>query len=284
MRALLIALVLLWPGLGQAQMRYSEVIRTELPEGMTLPAEIAETMDWLEAQGYGDVVTAQGLSGAAARFVSIYPPALRDAPGASYAFFNTSGLRYTQFWEVPDPALDARLYEIAAIAGDGGRAALWLDDAGKQWIVSIGHDEIGVISDDPKVFLAFLAIGYAEPAWLSEPDASPMEIFLEENGYATLEEMEADYGEEVEAPIAPEAFRAFLEERFDITVPQTAAEIGLTGFASYGDLNSDDPFAAWVAQTTPPPTQAELDRIAEVQSMAEKIANGIEIEPEAEEP
>ncbi|QUJ76083.1 hypothetical protein KDD17_14320 [Sulfitobacter albidus] len=221
--------------------RFADALTSMLHPGMALPPALIQTFDWIEAQGWtisrGDAPQDQGLH--------IYPPELVVDPATSHAAFGGSPYGFSDHWETPDPAVDARVADIAETAGDGGRAALWLDDTGKQWFVHLGHDTLGTITDDPVVFLHFLAMGYPEPGALSRTDITPLQAAQDYHGTDDLPPEDQ--------PIAPQALQAFLAENFPRPAAQTARDLGIADFSAYDDADSTDPFVRWVAEVTPPP-------------------------------
>jgi hypothetical protein len=221
-----------------------------MPEGITLPPELTQTFDWLEDQG-GLVVRRAGAP--EDHTLMIYPPELHNHPAASHFGFVGTALPYTSNWTTPDPSVDARIAEIGETSGDGGRLAIWLDDAGKQHFVHIGHDTLGVITDDPAVLLQFLAMGYPEPGYLPQTDRLPLACYLSNVGVDRIEDLP-----EQDRPVPPVAFQTFLKHRFNLDIPATAQDLGITPFPEYHDSDTDDPFARWIAANTPEPNDADL--------------------------
>ena len=160
---------------------------------------------------------------------------------------------YTGHWSIPDPAIDSRIAEFGETSGDGGRVAIWCDDARKQQYVHIGHDSLGIITDDPLVLLQFLAMGYPEPGALEKTDITPMQAYLEHHGLVSPTGFDPEG-----MPVLPTALQGFLKQRFNLDIPATAADIGITDFASYQDATTTDPFARWIATATPDTSEADL--------------------------
>lgn len=221
-----------------------------MPTGITLPPELIEAFDWLEDQGWHHI---RGTGAPDEHWLSIYPAEELNALGASHVSFGGSTLPYTGHWSTPNPAIDARIAEMAVSSGDGGRVAIWLDEAGKQLFVHIGHDSLGVISDDPVVVLRFLAMGYPEPGALERTDITPLQATLDYHGVAQLSDLAPD-----EQPVMPTAFQDFLTQRFGASGARTARDLGIADFTPYHDETGTDPFARWIAAHTPEPTEAEL--------------------------
>lgn len=220
------------------------------PGWLTMPLELIEALDWLEDNG--DLIisrTGQPQDHA----LSLYPAEYRHHPSKSHFAFVGTTLTYTGHWQTPDPAIDARIFEIGETSGDGGRLAIWLDEAGNQQFVHIGHDTLGVIIADPLVLLKFLAMGYPEPGYLPETDKTPLACFLAEQGAERLEDLPVE-----DRPVFPVGFQTFLKDRFDRDMPATARDLGITNFPEYHNTETTDPFARWVTSITPEPTEADL--------------------------
>lgn len=221
-----------------------------LPAGIALAPELVETFDWLEDKGWLHI-----RKGGAPEdhWLSLYPAQFVNHPRASFVTFGGTALPYTDHWSTPDVSVDNRIAEIAATSGDGGRVAIWLDDTGKQQFVHIGHDSLGVITDDPLVLLQFLAMGYPEPGALERTDITPLQATLDYHGVAEITDLAPD-----EQPAFPTALQGFLKQRFDLDIPNTARDLGITDFPEYNDTETKDPFAKWTSSTAPEPTEEEL--------------------------
>jgi len=233
------------------------------PDWVTLPLELIETFDWLEDQGWLNI---RGTALPEEHTLMIYPPEQQNQPFASHMAFGGTSLPYTGHWSTPDPAIDNRITEIGETAGDGGRVAIWLDNEGKQQFVHIGHDTIGTITDDPRVLLQFLAMGYLEAGGLEQTNVTPIEAFLEYHGVETLSDLGPD-----EQPVPPIAFQGFLKQRFDLDMPRTARDIGINDFATYHADHSTDPFVQWIIEIQPEPTEAELAYELELMRTVESL-------------
>lgn len=242
---------------------FAQNLASLMPAGITLPPELIEAFDWLEDQGWHHV---RGEGAPEEHWLSIYPAKDLTGFGASHVSFGGSTLPYTGHWSTPNPAIDARIAEIAVSSGDGGRVAIWLDEAGKQHFVHIGHDSLGVISDDPVVVLRFLAMGYPEPGALERTDITPHEAVLEYHGIEQLSDLVAD-----EQPIMPTVFQAFLEQRFGAVPARTARDLGIADFTLYHDETGTDPFARWITAHTPPPSDADLAYELELMRTVESL-------------
>lgn len=229
---------------------FAQNLAALMPDWVNLPTELVETFDWLEDQGSHHV-----REGGAPEdhWLSIYPAQYLSHPGASHVTFGGSTLPFTGHWSAPDAKIDNRIAEIATTSGDGGRAAIWLDQSGKQQFVHIGYDTLGIITDDPLVFVQFMAMGYPEPGALEGTDLTPLQSALDYNGHETLDNFAPE-----DLPVPPVAFQIFLHDRFGLTMPATARDIGIGDFTEYGDTESTDAFARWVTSVTPEPTEADL--------------------------
>ena len=235
-----------------------------MPAGFTLPEPLINCFTWIEDQGWHH--TRDGGAQPEDHWLSIYPPVNLTNPAASMVAFGGTALPFTAHWATPDPAIDARIFELAETSGDGGRAALWLDDAGAQHFVHIGHDTLGVITDDPVVFLQFLAMGYPEPGALTRTDITPLHAALEYYGLTDA----ADLAPE-DRPLLPKDFQTYLETAFNAPLPATARDLGIADFTQYHDTNSNDPFVRWIADVTPQPSEADLAYERELLETVERL-------------
>ena len=130
----------------------------------------------------------------------------------------------------------------------------------------LGHDTTGIIPNDPRAFLQFLAMGYPEPGSLRQTDITPLQAFFDYHGVYDMDEVAKD-----ERPVPPNAFQTFLKDRFDLDMPATAHAIGVADFAYYQDPDTTDPFNRWLTSVTPPPTQEELDYIDNLMRTVEEL-------------
>ncbi|MEX3017181.1 hypothetical protein [Gymnodinialimonas hymeniacidonis] len=190
-------------------MSFSDTFKAQLPNGMSLPDAFADTFDWLEAQGWAGQLTYHPDPESFARnYLSIYPPKKMEHPNASFVLFSfEAGPPLAQ----PPKDVKDRFVKLATIAGDGGILALWLDEKDAQHFVVFNHGIPHVLTQDPLVALQFLAIGYPEPA-AANPNLTAEEQALQDGG---------------DPPLLPEAFRSFLEERFDVVIPARASDLGI---------------------------------------------------------
>jgi len=239
----------------------------DMPAGITLPQELITTFNWMEDQGWMQV-DAGGVP--TDPYMPIYPPdRFRDA-GASMVVFGGTDLAYTGHWATPDPAIDARIFEIAGVSGDGGRAAIWLDPQDSQHFVILGHDTLGLLTNDPVVFLQLMAMGYLELSSVEDFSMTPMQDALAYHGLDSLAAFNAISPDEPPM-LVPTELQAFLQLEFGVTPPATAADLGIATPAPYGDETSEDAFVQWNNAVTPPPTPEELAYIEELTKMAENM-------------
>ncbi|WP_339987606.1 hypothetical protein [Gymnodinialimonas ulvae] len=195
---------------------------------MTLPEPFTQTFDWLEAQGWGGIFTRLDQEAFSSRYLSIYPPDVRDEYGASFVLFRFEA---GPPLHDPPPQAIARITTIAKIAGDGGTLSFWLDDDGKQWITVFNHGIPHVLTDDPIVALQFLAIGYSEPGALTDPNVTPLE---------------AQYGDPI---TVPKAFQDFISATFGVSIPARASDLGIV----IPPESAPDPLRAWLDEVMPEP-------------------------------
>ncbi len=190
-------------------MSFSSAFKAHMPANMVLPDAFADTFDWLEAQGWGGQLTYHPDPGSFAQnYLSIYPAKQMDHPNGSFVLFSyEAGPPLAQ----PPDDVKNRFVKLATIAGDGGILALWLDDDGAQHFVLFNHGIPHVLTQDPVIALQFLAIGYPEPA-ASNPKLTADEQAKQDGGGP---------------PLLPMAFRSFLEERFHVTIPDRASDLGI---------------------------------------------------------
>ncbi len=199
-------------------MSFVEEVRAQLPGEVTLPDAFATTFAWAESQGF------VGQFPDGERYLSLYPPEMINAPGASYLLFHADGPPLAD----PVPTeITQRYASIASAAGDGGKMGFWLDDHAQQHIAIFDHGWPYVLTPDPLKALAFLAIGYPEPAALTK---------------ATMTASEAAEYDGADAPLIPTMFGDFLTGEFGIDIPKRASELGLR----VPDDDEDDPMRRWI--------------------------------------
>lgn len=230
-----------------------------MPAGITLAPELIEAFDWLEDQGRHHVRNS-GLPHE--HILSLYP----DDPDGRLEVFGGTNRPYTSHWSTPDTNVDKRIAEIAGISSDGGTIAIWLDNAGKQQFVQLGHDNHGIITDDPVTLIRYLAIGYLEPGMLERTDITPVQFLLEYHGVENLADLEPE-----DRPVLPTAFQNYIKERFGVDIPATARDLGINDFPEYHDEATTDPFARWLTSVTPEPTEADLAYEMELMRTVESL-------------
>jgi len=205
---------------------FTDQVRARLPDALHLPEAFAITFDWLEGQGFSIQATMQDTPEFQQQALLIYPPDMANAPGASHVAFRVEA---GPPMHAPPPEALARVASVATIAGDGGSLAFWLDDLGKQQIVVFDHGWPYVMAADPLVALQFLAIGYPEPAALTD---------------AGMTAAEAAAFDGAPPPVLPHAYRAFLEQQFGVTIPPRASDLGIT----IPDGTAQDPMRDWYSR------------------------------------
>lgn len=206
---------------------FTEEMRGRLPGGMTLPEAIAALFDWIEGRGL--LQASERVAGD--RFGTLQP--LEEPYRGAIVLFRVEtqaeARDYAQAW-FGDPELAARLVPFAKTSGDGGYAAFWLDDEGRQHIVHLGSEGEGlcILGSDPVEFLRLLAIGYSELCvGLTGPDEPPRDA----PEYGTL--------------VANPPFQDWVRTTFQVSIPATAGAIVGTPADSLASA-SDDPFWNWV--------------------------------------
>ncbi|WP_298858751.1 hypothetical protein [uncultured Sulfitobacter sp.] len=220
------------------------------PDWVTLPPELVEVLNWLDIVQGNQIIRGDAPRNCS---LSIMTLGYWGHPTRSYFHFGKATPASDGIWSDTSIGFGDRLFEIAETSSDGGRIAIWLDEEGKQQYVHIGHKTLGVITDDPVVFLQFIAMGYPEPGSLMRTDITPVAAYLEHRGLVRLEDFRPD-----EQPVYPVALQGFLKERFDLDMPATARDLGITDFPEYGDDSTNDPFARWINEATPETSEADL--------------------------
>ena len=187
----------------------------------------------------------------------LYPDLTETRPGHSMVEFRADP-DFMRHW-TDRPGADAHVFVFATTGGEGSRAGLWKDETGTLRFVHLGSGSgsawVEVLTDDPVDFLRFLAVGYVEPAFQAS-DKSPLEAYLADEGFETLEDMRAEYADTadgadawVSPPIPPTALQGYLQETFGRPIPRAAAELVPSAKANIDDETSSDPFQAWLNAT-----------------------------------
>jgi len=150
-------------------------------------------------------------------------------------------------WWMDDPATAGRVVPFCRTGGDGSYAALWRDDEGEARIVHMGSGSgsvtVGLLGQTPVDFLRLLAIGYEELCWPDQHTLTPLEVFYRNNG-----EDAADWDEDEQPPVRPDALRAWLASEFGVSVPATAWDIVGHMPDMGASTPSADPFWQWLSR------------------------------------
>lgn len=169
------------------------------PDWATLPNELDEAWEWMEGEGYGSDSESGYL---------LLPYPGDDVLGPIFM----SKVSLEGWFEEETPGHDA-LLPIAQVAGDGSFAALWREEDEQVRVVLLTSDGSGcVVAESALDFLKLVAIGYDElqPFFLGVPPA------------------------EEESVDALSGFRAWVEEKYHVSVPESWPSVG------------DDRFSAWL--------------------------------------
>jgi hypothetical protein len=212
-------------------------MRDSLSAQIRLSDEIVQAIRWVMSNGR---VEHHGSD-----FVgTLYPASVSEPCTKSGFAFVTKDPDYMPSWLGSDePQVLARVGIIARTGFDGSRAAIWIDDEGKQHFVHLGSGSgstfVGIIASNAIDFLRFAAIGYEEHCWV-------------EHYSETAEEYHASWYEDDEdvPPYRPPVeFRTWVENSFGVSIPARAAEI-VSRTPGMDDDWSDDPFWQWVRKVT----------------------------------
>lgn len=213
---------------------YAQQMAGRMPVAMPLPDAFRVLYDWMEANGFfmpseaypgdrlGLLDTEDAVQSGRATTVLFRVATREQAREFGEAWFGTV---------VPDIA--SRLIPFARTGGDGSHAAFWRDDAGRLQIVHLGSEgHVFLLGRTPLDFLRLLAIGYDEVSGdcVGAPTEPPRDSDLNTT------------------------YRAWLIERFGVTIPATASGI-LGEIPDVWAETSDDPFWRWVRKH-----QAERDK------------------------
>ena len=215
------------PGVSSVEERLVE----RLAPGTELPAPLRRALSVMEAQRWG------GTDADDDPFVTPYEGEFRL--GAVF-----SGTRSTDGWLDPAAPDAWRLLPLAETDGSGGFAALWFAPSGDSRSVLLSSEGGAPqrLADDPVDFLRLIAIGYDElTPWVWDEPVS-----VDEDD------------EDTAAAHAP--FRAWVEEEFDVEVPESWS------------VTDDERFAAWLSAVAEPLTIDEswtiIERVLEERSPA----------------
>lgn len=221
---------------------FGSIMLESFPRGIAVPEPLALYFDWL---GEGAVVRRKdylfAFADPAWKRSSLFIEPVPPGDAAAWA-------------DSDDPQVSDRLAPFCATGGDGSRAALWRDDAGRTQIVHLGSGSgslmAGILVKDAVDFLRLLAIGYDELCCPDDHDQTPRSLYARHR--AELEAVEDSKGLEWFGDFdEPHELRSWVSETFKVTVPTTAAElVGTMG--EMGDDRSDDPFLQWLARLDRP--------------------------------
>jgi len=223
-------------------MTFREYVESLLPEGMSLPEPLAITFEWLQENGHVEETANEG------EYYAALVPVGEDRFCTGFC----PEPLYLQDWlKTEHRHLADRVFVFAATGGEGSKAALWRDEQDKLQIVHIGSGSgsiwAGIMCDGPIDFLRLLAIGYEEACWPEALPLTPVEAWLDSNGYEDLQEAQEEE-EDYEGPAAaPEAFAKFVSDTFDVTIPERGSNICKPPYATMDDDNPTDPFARWLS-------------------------------------
>ena len=213
---------------GDEMPSYAEEMAARLPATLVLPEEFGALFDWMEENGFfmasqrfagdrlGLLGTEDELQSGAVTAIMFRIETPEQARDFGEAWFRGSV-----------PEIERRLVVFARTGGDGSYCGFWHDDDGRQRIVHLGSEgHVCLVGETPLDFLRLCAIGYSEISGdcLGDPDSPP--------------------DDETRAPNT--AFRAWLTERYGVSIPETAREIVGDIPAGTIDETSDDPFWLWV--------------------------------------
>ena len=206
-----------------------------LTPGMVLPEALGVLLDWIETNGL--VLARRGKTVGTLYPVDAINAGWTDSerPGGTYVEFYAEGNEHLHHWfGHENPSVLGRLCVIGRAGADGSMLALWLDPEDQTRIVHIGSGSgssmVSLLGATAVDFLRLLAIGYDEICW-------GCEVFDK-----TSEEAFAEAGLVVHPN---HAFREWVCERFDVTIPARGIEV----VPHPGDMNaktSSDPFCCWI--------------------------------------
>ena len=186
---------------------FAEEMSARLPDGMRLPDPLVALFVWIEAQGF--LHASERVPGDHFGTLQALEEPYRGAVVLFRVETQAQARDYAQAW-FGRPEFAARLVPFAKTSGDGGYAALWLDEAGHQHIVHLGSEgeALCVLGKDAVDFLRLLAIGYNELCvGLTGPDEAPRDA----PEFGTL--------------VANPPFQDWVRTTFDVEIPATAGEI-----------------------------------------------------------
>lgn len=207
---------------------FADEVAASLPKRLRLPDEIRQALDWLETNGAVQAYTRTGT-----RYASLFPN--DDGLNGTLVTFHPADPSLALHWALVNSKESERIAPIIRTGGDGSHVALWLADDGTQKFVHMGSGSgsllMCVMAQNAVDMLRLLAIGYMELCWPEQFAMTPRQASEDEGSEEDL--------------VLPLAFRRFVSETFDVTIPETASEI-VTATASMDDHASEDAFWQWI--------------------------------------
>lgn len=203
----------------QAQSSFSTKLKARFDVlDAELPPQLCEMIAWLEANG-------QGFNYNRTRepFVSVYPVTGIDALWSHLAFIVPDDL--VRHWFGKD-GLEKQVIPFIRASGDGGQIALWRRPQHADHFVYLGSEgESYTLAISPEDMIALLAMGYEEIVDRAGLECSPEQVWRETRDGPWPE---------------PLTLKAWVEDRFKTTLPNTAVEL-----LPYGE--AEDPFTEFCA-------------------------------------
>lgn len=178
--------------------RLSELIRERRSDWSELPDDLERAWVWLEERGHG-VETPGG-----------YYLTILDGEDSEFSFTSSATL---EGWLEPSSPGHADLLPIGEADGSGSIIALWRDRSAVRVVLLGSEGERGILAQDGREFLTLLAIGYDEISDLT-------------------------LGAEPEQPIDIARFRGWIEETFQVAVPNAWPALS----------TNNDEFGFWLAE------------------------------------
>ena len=208
---------------------FADEVQAAMPPGLALPDEFRRLFDWMEPNGF-----VQAYRSRPERYAALYPGQAEE--GRSIVTFVLPDPAYVCSWlGTGDPALTNSLAAFVRTGGDGSRAGLWRDGAGRQHFVHLGSegDQPGVLVGGPVDMLRFLTIGYIEACWPDDFDRTPQEAAAA-----------ATRGKPPQV-VPPAMFQDWVRDSFGVTIPARASEI-VTLAPGAERAGPADPFRQWL--------------------------------------
>ncbi|MFF2654307.1 hypothetical protein [Streptomyces sp. NPDC058045] len=178
---------------------FADQLRTRLPDDFVIPEPLERAWSWMEAQGWGS-------SNSHDYYLTPY------AGERQLGVVFSPGLTLDGWFEAGDTGFD-RLVPFVDLDGSGSLGVLWSDDRRDIQVGALGGEgQVSLLAENTLDFLRLVAIGYEEVG--SYLDGEP---------------------EDEEAVEGHAAFRSWVQDEFDVVVPNAWR---------YAD---PDPFNAWVS-------------------------------------